>query len=76
MDPNGDEWWWTIMEYEWPINGDDNDVVDEENDDHDFFDDLLINVDVYDDNFNNDDDAIYDVLDVDIELSSKTFEWP
>ena len=54
-----------------PIN--DNVFVDEDNDDHDVVDDALIDVDVDDDDV-NDDDAMYGVLDVDIHLSSTTFE--
>ena len=50
-----------------PINGDV--FVVEENDDHDVVDDALIDVDVDDD-----DDAMYGVLDIDIHLSSTTFE--
>ena len=65
-----------------PINDDDNDVVDdvlvdEDDDDHEVVHDVLIDVDVDvddDDNVNDDDDAMYDVLDVDIHLSLKTFE--
>ena len=62
-----------------PINDDDNDVVDvvfvdEDDDDHDVVDDVLIDVDVDDENINDYDDAMYDVLDVDIHLSSTTFE--
>ena len=49
-----------------PIN--DDVFVDEDNDDHDVVDDVLIDVDV------DDDDAMYGVLDVDIHLSSTTFE--
>ena len=49
-----------------PIN--DDVFVDEDNDDHDVVDDVLIDVDV------DDDDAMYGVLDVDIHLSSITFE--
>ena len=65
-----------------PINGDDNDgvddvLVDEDDDHHDFVDDVLIDVDVDDDDDENDDDdvdAMYDVLANDIHLSSTTFE--
>ena len=62
-----------------PINDDDNDVVDdvlvdEDDDDHDVVDDVLIDVDVDHDNVNDYDDATYDVLDIDIHLSSTTFE--
>ena len=61
-----------------PINDDDNDVlVDKDNDDHDIVDDVLIDVDVDvddGDDVNDDDDAMYNSLDVDIHLSSKTFE--
>ena len=54
-----------------PINEDDNDVandvlVDEDDADHDVVDDVL--VDFYvddDDDVNDDDDAMYDVLDID-----------
>ena len=60
-----------------PINDDDNYVddsvlVDEDDDDHDVIDDVLIDIDVDDVN-DDDDDAMYDVLDVDIHLSSTTF---
>ena len=68
------------------INDDDNDVVDDvfvdqDNDDHDVVNDVLIDVDVDDDDVNDDDDdvnddddAMYGVLDIDIHLSSTTFE--
>ena len=61
-----------------PINDDDNDVVDdvfvdEDDDDNDVVDDVLIDVDVVND---DNDDEMYDVLYVDIHLSSTTFEWP
>ena len=39
-----------------------------------FVDDPLIYVDVNDDDVNDDDDAMYGVLDVNIHLSSTTFE--
>ena len=55
-----------------PINYDV--FVDEDNDDHGVFDDALIDVDVDDGDVNDDDDAMYGVLDVDIHLSSTTFE--
>ena len=72
-----------------PINNDDNDGVDdvlvaEDDDHHDFVDDVLIDVvgdDDDDDNENDDNkddddvDAMYDLLDNDIHLSSTTFEW-
>ena len=63
-----------------PINDDDNDVVDdvlvdEDDDDHDVVDDVIIDVDVDDDDdVNDDDDAMYDALDVGIHLSLTTFE--
>ena len=81
MDPNGDDWWWIIMAYEWPFNDDDNDVVDdvffdEDDDDHDVVNDVLIDVDVDDVDVDDYDDAMYDVLNVGIHLSSTTFEWP
>ena len=69
MDQNGDDWWWTIMAYEWPYQWW---CVDEDNDDHDIVDDALIDVDVDDDDVNDDDDAMYGVLDVDIHLSLTT----
>ena len=43
-------------------------------DDHDVVNDVLIDVDVDDDNVNDYDDAMYDVLDVEIHLSLTTFE--
>ena len=72
-----DEPQWNMSD---PINDDDNDVaddvlVDEDDAEHDFVDDVTIDVDVDDeDDVNNDDDAMYDALDVDINLSSTTFE--
>ena len=74
MDPNGDNWWWTIVAYEWPYQRCDNDgvdnvLVDENDDHHDFVDDVLIDVD------DDDADAMYDILDNGIHLSSTTFEW-
>ena len=36
---------------------------------------MFIDVDVNDEDVNNDDDEIYDVLHVDIHLSSTKFEW-
>ena len=62
-----------------PINDDDNDVVDdvfvnEDDDDHDVVDYVLIDVYVDDDDVNDYDDVMYDVLDVEIHLSSTTFE--
>ena len=44
------------------------------NDDHDVVNDVLIDVDVDDDDVNDYDDAMYDVVDVGIHLSSTTFE--
>ena len=77
---NDDEPQWHTSD---PINDDDNDVVDdvlvhEDDDDHDVVDDVLIDVDDYDDVNDNDDDddAMYYVLDVDIHLSSTKIEWP
>ena len=55
-----------------PIN--DDVFVDEDNDDHDVVYDALIDVDFDDGDVNDDDDAMYGVLDVDIHLSSTTFE--
>ena len=65
-----------------PIGDDSNDVVtdvlvDDNDDDHDVVDDVLIDVDVDDDddvNDGDDDDAMYDVLEVEIHLSSTTSE--
>ena len=70
MVKNDDEPQWHMSD---PINEDDNDVandvlVDEDDADHDVVDDVLIDVDV------EDDYAMYDALDVGIQLSLKTFE--
>ena len=73
-----DEPQWHISD---PINDDDNDVVDyvlvdKDDDDHD----VLIDVDDDDDNVDDDDDnddyvdAMYDILEVDIQFSSIKFE--
>ena len=72
----GDELYWHMSD---PINDDENDVfddvfVDEDDNDHDVIDDVLIDVYVDDDNINNYDDAMYVVLDIEIHLSSATFE--
>ena len=48
--------------------------VDEDDDEHDVVDDVLIDVGVDDDDFNDYDDAMYYVLDIDIHLSSTTLE--
>ena len=61
------------------INDDDNDVVDDvfvdqDNDDHDVVNDVLIDVYVDDYDVNDYDDVMYDVLDVEIHLSSTAFE--
>ena len=54
-----------------PINDYDNDVVDDvfvhqDDDDRDVVDDVLVDFDVDDDDdVNDDDDAMYDVLDID-----------
>ena len=62
-----------------PINDDENDVVDdvfvdEDDNDHDVVDDVLIKFYVDDDNVNDYDEAMYDVLDIEIHLSSIAFE--